>query len=69
MKTFHLHFVMGGAHLVVHPASGKLTHTTIKITALNIFMQGVRYLICGVDISDRIIIQALPVLVSIQDLW
>ena len=68
-KTFHLHFVMGVAHPVVHPVSGKLTHTTIKTTAPNIFMQGVWYLVCGDDISHRIIIKTLPVLASIQDLW
>lgn len=67
-KTSHLHFVMGVAHRVVHPVCGKLTQSK-PCMAPNIFVQGIWYLICGSDITGRIIIQALPVLASIQDLW
>ena len=66
-KTSHLHSVRGVAHLVVHPVSGELAHNAIKTMYPNIFMQGIRYFVCGANISDRIIIKVLPVLASVQD--
>ena len=53
-------------HLVVRPVSGTLTRI-IETAVPNIFLQGFWYLICVIDIDDRIVIKGLPVLVSIQD--
>ena len=65
MTNSHPLFVRVVAHLVVHRVCGECSHVQVQSQHSNIFIQGVRHLICHTGITNWIIIKTLPVLAGV----